>query len=253
MEFRALGPLVVVDRGRHISVDPMRVRVVLAILLLRANTLVGLEDLIDELWPERPPRNARTMVHTYVSRLRAALCPKADSAGAGRLVTRRPGYELRVTVGEFDLDRFAGLVSTGRAGLRDGMPAEGAGLLRRAHALWRGRPFADVPATPAIAAEAARLTEVRLATLEERFHAELMNGREASVVAELTQLASAYPLRERIVGQLMFALQRSGRAVDALALYRLTWDRFATELGIEPGDTLQQLHLAILRGSVSPV
>ena len=164
-----------------------------------------------------------------------------------RLVTRAPGYVLVVEPGECDRDVFERLVSEGRQLLADGKAEAAAKALREALALWRGPPFADFLYEPFAQAETVRLEEARLGCLESRLEADLALGRHAEVIGELEALTTEHPLRERLRGQLMLALYRSGRQADALAAYQTARRLLVEELGIEPGSELRELHQAILR------
>ncbi|MGP4022080.1 AfsR/SARP family transcriptional regulator [Actinomadura sp. 3N407] len=248
MEFWVLGSLDVTYRGRSLVGGTPRDRTVLAILLARVNETVGLDLLIDELWPEGPPAQARALARGYVSRIRRGFRDgPAGNVAARRLITRKPGYLLRVEDGELDLHRFEKAVADARRLSRTGDAERCRELLRRLRGLWRGAPFADVPPTSTIHATAAKLTEVRLATLEQLFDVMLDAGQDAEIVAELTELAAEYPLRERLVAQQMLALHRRGRTAEALDVYQRVKRQLIDELGIDPGAELQRRQLAILR------
>jgi len=191
--------------------------------MLNSNRVVSRERLIDSLWGEDPPATAVTSVQVYVSRLRKLL---PDDV----LVTRAPGYLLRVEVDELDLDRFERL--------------RAAGEVREALALWRGPPLAEF-AEQFAQAEGARLEELRLAALEERIEDDLTLGRHADLVGEIESLVAEHPHRERLRAQLMLALYRAGREPEALEAYRDT--RAALdELGIDPSDRLRALEHGML-------
>jgi YVTN family beta-propeller protein len=244
-EFRILGPLEVrVDR-LAVQVGGPRQRALMALLLLSANRVVSRDRLVGELLPEQTAEAANRALTVQVSRLRGAL----GSLGGGepRLVSRPPGYVLRVEPGELDLHTFEGLVGEGRR-LRDsGDPGRGAATLREAESLWRGRPLADLEFEPFARLEVERLEELRLAAVEERIEAELELGRHAALVPELERLVAENPLRERLRGQLMLALYRCGRQAEALGGYRETRGLLAEELGLEPGPALRAVERAILR------
>src|SRR5580765_6235092 len=108
MEFRILGPLEVIDGGRSLTLGGARQRAMLALLLTRANEVVSTDRLIDELWGARPPRKARNTIQYYISKLR-------DTLGADRIITRPPGYVIRVESDELDLARFERLSQEGSA------------------------------------------------------------------------------------------------------------------------------------------
>jgi DNA-binding SARP family transcriptional activator len=244
VEFRILGPLEVLDDGgASLAVGGGRERAVLALLLLSANRVVSSERLADDLWGDRPPEGTHAL-RVYVSRLRKAL---REAGGDGVLVTRPPGYVVRVEPGALDAARFEALLARGREEAAGGDHAGAAETLREALALWRGPALADVADAPCARAEAARLEEARLAALEERVEADLACGRHGTLVAELDALTRAHPLRERLWAQRMVALYRSGRQAEALRAYQELRGILGEELGLEPSAALARLEGAILR------
>ncbi len=237
MEFRILGPLEAADGNRMLELGGASQRALLALLLLHANEVVSSDRLLDELWAETPSSGA-TALQVRVSQLRKTLDRRAD-----RLETKPPGYILRLERDELDLERFSRLVEEA-----DGAePAVAAARLREALSLWRGPPLADLAHEPFATAAAARIEELRLVALERRLDADLALGRHTTLVPELEALVAAEPLRERLRGQLMLALYRSGRQADALAAYRDARTTLVEELGLEPSPPLQDLEQAILR------
>lgn len=236
MEFRILGPLELFDGEQNLALGTPRTRALLAVLLTAPGQLFSIDRLVDELWPEEPPEDARALIHSYISRLRRVL-----GTASGRLVSRKPGYLVHVDENELDLHRYRQRVAEAQAART---PQDRVELLRLAEKSWHGPPFADVPPTPAIVAAAARLTELRLATLEEQFDAAL--AAEHDVIAELAELVAAHPLRERFVAQLMRALHQAGRTAEALDACQRTTDRLREELGVDPGPALRDAHLAII-------
>jgi YVTN family beta-propeller protein len=248
VEFRILGPLEVVEEGRSLVLAAGKQRGLLAILLLHANEVVSSDRLIEELWGGQPPVTAAKSLQIYVSQLRKLFANSGEGAtGNGVLVTRPRGYELRVEEGQLDLDRFQRLLEQGRQALGREAAEDAAVKLREALALWRGPPLADFAYEPFAQAEIARLEELRLAALEERIDADLALGRHAALAGELEPLIAKHPLRERLRGQLMLVLYRSGRQAEALHLYQQTRTVLVEELGLEPGPALQELEQAILR------
>jgi YVTN family beta-propeller protein len=235
MEFRILGPLEVEDEGRLLKLGGAKQRAVLALLLLHANDGVPRERLIDELWGGEPPDTARTALQVHVSQLRKLL-------GSDRIETRSPGYALRLESGELDLERFEALVAQAR-GLE---PAAASAALRQALGMWQGSPLGELEGQAFARRERLRLEELRLAAVEERIEADFKLGRHAELVQELERLVADHPLRERLRGQLMLALYRSGRQAEALEAYRQGQRLLADELGLEPGEELRRLEKAIL-------
>ena len=225
MEFRILGPLEVVEDGRPVSIRRGKEQALLAYLLLHSNEVVSSGRLIDVLWNERPPPTASKILQNAVSHLRKEL-------GDGRLLTRDPGYVLRVEKDELDVQRFERLAKEGRG--------------EEALALWRGTPLLGL--TDERFADDARrhLEEQRLAVLEDRIDDDLAAGRHAELVPQLEQLVRENPLRERLQGQLMRALYGAGRQADALEAYQRARKTLSQELGLEPGPQLQELERKIL-------
>jgi predicted ATPase/DNA-binding SARP family transcriptional activator len=247
MDFRILGPLEVHADGEPLSLAGIKQRSVLALLLLNANEAVSVDRLVDELWPELARERAVAALQVHVWQLRKRLEPGRAPGAPGRvLVTKAPGYLIRVAPGELDLERFEAACAQGRAALAAGDPEVAAARLRDALALWRGTPLADLGFEPFAQTEVARLQELRAAALEDRVEADLRRGRHAEVVGELELLVRGEPLRERLRGQLMLALYRAGRQADALAAYRAARTTLGDELGLEPTPELRQLERAIL-------
>ena len=234
MEFRILGPLEVWDAGRQLQIGGAEQRALLAALLLHANEVVPGDRLIDELWGADSPDSAATALRVNVSRLRKALPPDT-------LVTRSPGYTIRLGSAELDLYRFEPLVEEARCCLAGGNPADASGRLREALALWRGPALADVSYESFAQAAIARLEEIRLAALELRIEADLALGQDRELVGELEALVVEHPLRERLRGHLMLALYRSGRQAESLNAYQEARRLLVDELGIDPSPSLQAL------------
>ena len=256
LEYRVLGSFEVRAGGRLVGLGGEKPRALLAILLLHRNEVVSADRLIDDLWGESPPETALRTVQSYVSRLRKALGPNGASssgesesgrvANGGVLVTRSRGYVLEVAPGELDLERFGELAERGRNALAAGNPDEAATVLREALGIWRGPPLADFAYEPFAQAVIARLEELHLAAVEDRVEADLALGRARGLVGEVRDLVARHPLRERLRGQLMLALYRSGRQAEALEAYQEFRRTLSEELGLDPGPALQQLELSIL-------
>jgi DNA-binding SARP family transcriptional activator len=205
------------------------------VLLLHANEVVSADSLIDRLWGGEAPPTAAKVLQVQVWRLRKAL-------GRDVLSTRPPGYMLKIGRDELDLARFERLVEEAQAS----EPGPAAAKLREALALWRGSALADLAYENCLGAEIARFEELRVVAAEERADAELALGRHADLVPDLEALTAAHPYRERLHGQLMLALYRSGRQADALERFQELRRLLDEELGLEPGEQLKQLQKAIL-------
>lgn len=238
--FGVLGPLEAFDGSRPLAVRTAKLRALLALLLIRANEVVRVEELADRLWGDSPPANAKRTLQVYVMRLRALLGDDRE------LIRTTPGgYQLTVEPGAVDLVAFRRMVATARATTD---LAARAALLRDADALWRGTPLVDVQATYVVAHVTPALAEERLHAVELRLDADLELGEHSAVIGELRALVSAHPVRERMWAQLITALWRSGRQADALAAYQDVRRVLAEELGVDPGPELLQLHATVLAG-----
>jgi predicted ATPase/DNA-binding SARP family transcriptional activator len=241
MEFRILGPLEVASEQTLLDLGAPRVRLLLALLLVRGGEVVSADRLIEDLWDGDPPETGRHTMQGCVYRLRQAL-----AADAWRLETRLPGYQLKVSADELDARRFQQLAQQGRDALAGGRPAVAAGLLQEALGLWRGPALADLLDASALAGERARLEGMRLTVLEDRVEADLAVGRHAGLVAELERLVAEHPFRERLWGQLMVALYRAGRQAEALQAFRRAREVLGEELGLEPSPWLTRLQEQML-------
>jgi DNA-binding SARP family transcriptional activator len=248
MEFRLLGIVETLVDGSPVDLGPRRQRLVLAVLALEANRLVSVDRLVELSWPTAPPRTAVHAVRVSVSQLRMALA-RAD---AGRynveLSGNGSGYMLRTDAMRVDAHRFRGLVERARGAPSDERKAA---LIRQALSLWRGPALTGIGPAETREGLACGLEEGRLVALEERIEAELGLGRHRELLDELTEMAEAHPLRERLAAQLMVALYRSGQAGAALAAFQRTRNRLAQELGMDPCAELQQLELAMLRSDAA--
>ncbi|MDX3642867.1 BTAD domain-containing putative transcriptional regulator [Streptomyces sp. MB09-02B] len=247
MRFAVLGSLTVVDDdGRTVVVRGPKVRALLAVLLLEANRTVPVDTVRAVLWGEEPPPTATASLHNHVARLRRAL----GDAGGTRLRTMTRGLQLRVDEGESDRDVFEGQVRRAQEAHHRGDWEAAERTANAALALWRGTPFADVPALvghPVV----PLLQEQRLQALECRFEALLRLGRPDGLAPELAALAEENPFRETLHRQLVLVLGRTGRQAEALALFRSLRRTLVEELGVEPGPALQEAHHEVLRGAAT--
>jgi predicted ATPase/DNA-binding SARP family transcriptional activator len=236
-EFRVLGALEVGVDGAPLPVPSGRQRALIARLLLGRGQVVPAEALVAALWDGEPPRDARHAVHTYVSRVRAAL--------GTSVVTRAPGYLLAIAPEAVDAERFEA-TATRAAGLATTDPRTAVGLLDEALALWRGPAYAEFAGGFA-QATAVRLEELRLAARERRGEALLALGELDRAAGELGELVADQPLREAPYGLLMRAHHLAGRQPEALAVFRRFRERLRDELGLDPSPALQTLHGKLLR------
>ncbi len=252
ISFNILGPMTAELRApepgarpAELDTGPFKQRLLLALLLCRSSNVVLVEELIDTLWWDGPPRTAHKNIQVYVSHLRKLL--GADGR-AGRLIYRPSGYQLVLTSAEVDALRFEGMSRAGRVALRRGDARESAASMREALGLWRGPALADLQVSPVLREEAARLDDRRLSVYEDWFEAELLLGNHAEVLDEIEAVVRGHPLRERLRSHQLTALYRGGRQAEALAEYDNLRQLLTAELGLDPSPALQQLYRSILAG-----
>ncbi|CCH33222.1 BTAD domain-containing putative transcriptional regulator [Actinosynnema sp. NPDC047251] len=244
IRYAALGPLTAWRADRKIELGWAKQQAVLGVMLLELNRPVPLSRIIDGVWGERGPRDARNAVQTYISRLRRVLrVPQTP----GPLVFTEGGYLLQGDPSDLDVMVFDQHLDTAHARYRDNDVRAGAEHVDAALALWRGEPFSGLGG-PLLDAERRRLRERHLSALELHARISLDLGRTAESVADLTRLVAANPLEERLSALLMLALYRAGGRAAALEVFQSTRRRLADELGVDPGDEIQALHERILRG-----
>ena len=242
LRFEVLGPLRVTLGDASTPLGGRQQQVLLAVLLSSPNQLVSSDRLIDEIWGEMPPASARHLIQVYVSRLRGIL---KESVGAERFLREGSSYGLRVEVDELDCTRFAALADQAHTVLADS-PARAARILQQTRAMWRGRPFGDLTdESPMLQTEAARLEEIYLRAVADYFRARLDLGDHETLVADLETFTTLYPYRERFWIQLMLALYRSGRQVDALRTCRQLTEHLG-DVGLDLSSEVLDLEERIL-------
>ncbi|MBD0707533.1 MULTISPECIES: BTAD domain-containing putative transcriptional regulator [unclassified Streptomyces] len=259
MQFRVLGPLEVVDQGGPVILRGTKQRATLGFLLLQANRVVPVSQLLNALWGvDEAPTTARKILQNAVYGIRGLLSPRAMSlqpetyAQTGpTLLTQPAGYMMRVTPEHVDLHLFHSRVAQGREQRMRGAPEQAAPLLREALGLWRGPALADLVEAGIDWPELAALEKTRLDVMEDYFDAQLACARHYEVLPELETMVQAEPLRERSCGQLMLALYRCGRQADALNAYTRLRTQLVENLGLEPARELQALQQSILIQDIS--
>jgi len=241
MEYRILGPVEVRRQGQAIALGGAKQRALLAVLLTQPNVVVAIDRLTELLWRQDAPPTAEHAIEVYISQLRRVLEP--DGVPYRTLIRGAGGYQLQINPTDLDAAQFEELVE----GAQQLEPKDALPRLEQALGLWRGPAFADFEGEAFSISEASRLNELRLHAIEERIDACLELGRHREVIAELMSLTREHPLRERMTGQLMLALYRSGRQAEASDLYQRIRERLVEEQGMEPGSSLQTLLKLILQ------
>ncbi|WP_116246367.1 AfsR/SARP family transcriptional regulator [Nocardiopsis sp. FIRDI 009] len=246
-----LGPLIMANAEGEVSHLPPKPRTVFALVAADPDQVVSAENMVDELWRERPPRTATTTVQTYVGqvrRLMGALTGLGTDQVAERvLITEGGGYRLSTEMVDIDTVEYTRLTRAGCAAASAGDHERAAALFRDALALWRGPALVNVDAGTRLLAQATRLSEARLSTLEHRIRAEMSAGGHADLIGELAELVALYPLHEVFHEYFILALYRSARRAEALGVLAALQNRLRDELGLDLSPRLRALQARVLR------
>ncbi|MCQ9182185.1 AfsR/SARP family transcriptional regulator [Streptomyces sp. IBSBF 2953] len=253
MHIEVLGTLAVSVNGISVTPTAPKARQVLALLAVRADQVVPVDSLVEELWDTDPPRSARTTIQTYVLHLRELITTALESSAEGEkrtakdvLMTLPGGYLLHSGDGTSDVHEFERLAGLGYRAMDAGDFAGAARYLCEALTLWSGPALVDIQAGKQLETETRRLEETRLCALDQRIEAELRLGQHRSLLAELTVLVRRYPTHETLCGQYMLALHRSGRRGEALDAYQRLRATLVRSMGLEPSAWLRKLQRSIL-------
>ena len=246
LRFGVLGPLQMSANGTDLPLGAAKQRAVLALLLINRNRIVPSDSVVDAVWQQRPPPEARGSLHAHISRLRR-LVSSAGVDPAAVVVSTGPGYRLNVPDEACDLGRFAIEQKAGLEAAAAGRFEEASRHLSAALSEWRGPVLEDLWDFQFVDAFAAALAEDKLVALTVRAEAEIACGRTHSIISELEALVVQHPYREPLWAQLITAYYIAERQYDALDAYGRLKTALADDLGIDPGPTLRSLHQRILR------
>jgi DNA-binding SARP family transcriptional activator len=242
IQVRLLGPVQIeFDFGAE-RIASRKSRTLLALLAVNERRTVSLTSMLDELWPTRQSNDSRNACHAAMSRLRRIFGPEHRQI----IKTQTSGYRLDIEPEKIDIHRFASTLRQARE-VSAHSPMRAVELIDSNDCLWRGPALGDVDSTPTLRAERDRITDLRLTSLELRGGCLLAAGRNSAVIESIRPLSELHPGRERFHEQLMVALEREGRQLDALDVYRRVTTIYCEEFGIEPGRRLRELHQQILR------
>ncbi|MFL6140557.1 MAG: BTAD domain-containing putative transcriptional regulator [Labedaea sp.] len=245
MEFRLFGEIQLQAREQLLDVGTPRQQAVLAALLVDAGRPVSIETLIDRVWGEDPPVEARNVLYSHLSRIRRLLAHAGDTDSPAGISRRSAGYLLEIEPDAVDLHRFTRLIQQGKDARNTDIDRVAA--LAEALRMWRGPPLAAISGSWA--------GQVRAAWHRQRLDAavrwagmELRLGRTASVLTTIPDLIDEYPLAEPLEALHMRALHVAGRDAEAVDRFSVVRQRLADQLGTDPGPELRAVHGVILRG-----
>jgi SARP family transcriptional regulator, regulator of embCAB operon len=247
MRISLLGTFQVeVDGRTFFAPDPPKERTVLALLALHVNRIASIDTIIAEIWGDNPPKTSVATARTYIYHLRKIFAGRLGAAGSDLLLTRIPGYLLRLSPDMIDANVFCDLVAKGRTLLGDDQCEEAAITLRQALGMWQGSALGNVPLGPALEAYATFLEEERRRAKELRIMADMRLGRHRELISEIRSLVADDPLNEWLSAQLMITLSRCGRRGEALGVYADLRKELDAQLGLDPSRGLQRLHHQVL-------
>ena len=246
LRFGLLGPLSMTVAGVPVALGTPKQRAVLAVLLINRNRAVGTDSLVNAAWDQSPAPLARASIHSYVSNLRRII-GSAEVDPHTVLASAPPGYRLTVADGDCDLDRFITEKTAGIHAAAAGQFEQASSHLSAALAEWRGPVLDDLRDFAFAEVFATALMEENVWAHTARAEAEIACVRASAVIGELEEPAAEHPYREPLWAQLITAYYVAERQSDALEAYQRLKSVLAEDLGIDPGPTIEDLHVRILR------
>jgi SARP family transcriptional regulator, regulator of embCAB operon len=244
---RILGPVSLVDTcGKRRDLSALKLRALLGYLLAERGRVVPVERLMELLWGASPPRTARTALHVYISNARKILDKACLVPQVANLVTEGDGYAMTVEASELDLSRFERRVAEARQAEDRGELEQAAGMLGEALTMWRGPALSDVRISPTMETMARRLDEKRIAAQLRLVRINIELGRDEDVIGDLYMLIAENPHNEKLCEYLMRALHNQGRPADALQVYSTFRAGLRENLGLEPGQAIQEFQHVVL-------
>ena len=245
---RVFGGIGVESSDGPVSIGGPKQRRLLALLVVRAGTVVSLDWLSEHLWDDdERPEPTTPALRTYVSRLRRSLPPAAQ----GWIRTEGGGYRFTADDDAIDHRRFAALRAAATRARHLDDPLTAQTLLDEALALWTGDPFAELEDLDWARADIEQLRMDRLEMMEERWEAVLALGRHTQITGELAAFTAEHGLRDRAARQYALALHRSGRTTEALRVIDQHRRTLAEESGLDPSPEIIELEQALLSGDPS--
>lgn len=246
IDFKVLGPVRFGTEGRPASCGGVRMRTLLAVLLVKSGETVTKDQFYEELWGTRVPAAAENALQALMARLRRQLRESFGGPYVGaRLLTRPGGYQMNIDPENLDVSLFGQLVARSRR--LAGVDTAGClATLDEALSLWKGRPLQDIQGGPICRGAVLEYEEKWMCTVEEKIRLDITLGNSAQAISELKKLVFLHPWREVFTDMLMVSLYRVGRQAEAIAVYNSARSRLVQELGMEPSPLLQERIRAIL-------
>lgn len=243
LQFRVLGPVEALSATGPVALGGRPSVNLLAGLLLASGEPVSYGRLTGIVWGDDLPLHPQAALQSLKSRLQRALGGRAIQTGAA-------GYRVAVSDDTLDLLRFERLMRSADSAMRAGLADDAVRAMDEALARWNLPVLVNVHSDILLRDGVSSLTERYLSAQEKRAALQLELGRYPAVIAELGRLVPAHPFREDLIRLLMLAYYRSHRQADALAAYHRLQRELRDGLGVDPSESLQRLHLDMLRSDV---
>jgi DNA-binding SARP family transcriptional activator len=232
----------------ELNVGPPQQRAILALLLVRANRLVSVGDMIELVWGQDPPGSAVNAIHKYIGCIRRLLEPGLGARANGQWLTRHgDAYRLRVDEGMTDLVTFRRLAEEARSARAKGRPADAWALLGEALALRRGACGESLDLRGQNQDHFTAVDQEYFAAVAEAAESALASGQAPQILPVLRQAAADEPLNETLQAHLMMVLAATGQQARALSHYQLVRQQLSEELGVDPGAELCSAHGKVLQ------
>ncbi|MEW2143636.1 BTAD domain-containing putative transcriptional regulator [Micromonospora vinacea] len=244
MDIQLLGGLSVHLLGRKLHLGTPKQQAVFAMLAVQPGQLVTVNDLVDELWPDSPPRSAVPNVRTYAANLRRTF--ETFESGRGVIVRQQSGYQFTLKPEAIDVFRFEMEFAAGREALTVGHMDQALARLGSAVARWRGPMLAGMSLGPVLGARVVAAEEEHLLAVELLADAQLRVGRSDLAIPLLREAIARHPLREPAYALLARALHERGDHAGALVTYDEARTKLMAELGVLPGSDLQAFYRTIV-------
>jgi len=248
VQFSLLGPVRAWRRPAELDLGPSRQRAILALLLVRANQLVPVEDMVELLWGQHPPGSAVNTIHKYIGAIRRLLEPGLEARASGRWLTRHGGaYRLAADESMSDLIAFRRMVKDAGRAVAEGRPADALDLLLEALALRQGACGEDLDLRGHNRDYFTAVDQECIAALARAADAALASAQASRILPLLRQAAFSEPLNESLQAHLMLVLAATGQQALALSHYQVVREQLSDELGVDPGAEMRAAQSKVLR------
>jgi DNA-binding SARP family transcriptional activator/tetratricopeptide (TPR) repeat protein len=248
VHFSVLGPVRAWRGPAELHLGPNQQRAILGLLLVRANRLITIDDLIELLWAQAPPGSAVNVIHKYIGAIRRLLEPDLEARSGGRWLARQgAAYRLAAEESMSDLASFRRMVRDAGSAEAEGRPASALDLLLEALALWRGACGEGLDLRGRNRDHFAAVDQEFVAAVASAADAALACAQPSRVLPLLRQVALGEPLNESLQARLILMLAATGQQAPALSHYQSVRDRLSHELGVDPGAELRAAQVKVLR------